>query len=354
MNPTDEVDDLLTRAGARWRADQPSAPEPDLDHILGGRRSPRRWVPALAAAGVAAIAAAALIVLPDGAKEPAAGPPPATSDSPQAFAAGNQVPNDELLVRDGDRVEVSGQVIAAPGKEPVFCAPLPKPAIGWPKGKEPAPTCEAQYAVTLKNFDLTKLADATAIKGVRTGITHLTGTWTGRTIKVTDQTIPQEQSTTAELNIPPDEVPCPAPAGGWPAVPNNIDKAAVATFLDSHADQVANPSVLYPKGRAPGAPEVFTIGVAHGDLAAFRTAFEKVYDGNLCVHPVKLSKTELDRIGTAVADLFPKGFGVYGSGSGEVDKVSVSALVYDEALKTALTPIGLENLELEVAVKPVR
>ena len=42
MNPTDEVDDLLTRAGARWRADQPSAPEPDLDRMLGGRKRPRR------------------------------------------------------------------------------------------------------------------------------------------------------------------------------------------------------------------------------------------------------------------------------------------------------------------------
>ena len=80
MNPTDEVDDLLTRAGARWRADQPSAPEPDLDHIVGGRRRPRRWVPALAAASVAAIAAAALIVLPDGANEPAA------TDTPKAYS----------------------------------------------------------------------------------------------------------------------------------------------------------------------------------------------------------------------------------------------------------------------------
>ena len=74
MNPTDEVDDLLTRAGARWRADQPSAPEPDLERMLGGCRRPRGWVPALAAASVAAIAAAALTVLPGGDKEPVAGP----------------------------------------------------------------------------------------------------------------------------------------------------------------------------------------------------------------------------------------------------------------------------------------
>jgi hypothetical protein len=43
-----------------------------------------------------------------------------------------------------------------------------------------------------------------------------------------------------------------------------------------------------------------------------------------------------------------------GGGSFEEDKAGVSALVYDEALKTALTPIGLDDLKLEVAVKPVR
>jgi hypothetical protein len=106
MNPTDEVDDLLTRAGARWRADQPSAPEPDLDRILGGGRRPRRWVPALAAASVAAIAAAALTVLPDGDKQPAA--------TTQSIAQGNKAPYDDLLVRDGDQVTATGRVIVAP------------------------------------------------------------------------------------------------------------------------------------------------------------------------------------------------------------------------------------------------
>ena len=65
MSPTDEVDDLLKEAGARWRAGQPSAPEPDLDRIIRPKK-PRRWVvPALAAASVAAIATAALVFLPD-------------------------------------------------------------------------------------------------------------------------------------------------------------------------------------------------------------------------------------------------------------------------------------------------
>jgi hypothetical protein len=50
MNPTDEVDDLLAKAGAQWRAGQPSAPEPDLGRITaaGADRRFRRWVPAVA------------------------------------------------------------------------------------------------------------------------------------------------------------------------------------------------------------------------------------------------------------------------------------------------------------------
>jgi len=348
MNPTDEVDDLLTRAGARWRADQPSAPEPDLDHILGGRRRPRRWVPALAAASVAVIAAAALIVLPDGSGKP-------SGDAPQAFAQGNQAPYDDVLVRDGDQVQASGQVIAAGGQDPLFCAPVPKLTDpGWATGDESAPTCPAQYAVTLKNLDLAKLADAKTINGVLSGYAVLTGTWSGRTIDVREQTKPQTRATTAELQLPPDQVPCPVPAGGWKPGQIDVDKIAVVTFLEGREDQATDPRVLYPNGHAPGAPEVYTIGVAHGDLAAFRAAFEKVYDGNLCVHQVKFSKTELTRLGTAVGDLIPKGFGVYAAGgSSEEDKVDVSALVYDEALKTALTPIGPEDVNLDVAVKPV-
>ena len=54
-------------------------------------------------------------------------------------------------------------MIAAPGREPVFCPALPQPAIGRPK--EAAPSCPAEYAVTLKNFDLNKLGDAETIQG---------------------------------------------------------------------------------------------------------------------------------------------------------------------------------------------
>jgi len=205
--------------------------------------------------------------------------------------------------------------------------------------------------VTLKNLDPANLADAKTIKGVRTGYAVLTGTWIGRTIDVRDQTLPP---TTVVSEPPPDQVPCPPPAGGWKTTPNTIDKVAISRFLETRQDQATDPRLQYPNGRRPGAPEVYTIGVAHGDLAAFRSAFEKVYAGNLCVHQVKFSEAELMQRATAVGNLIPKGLGVYvAGGSSEEDKMGVSALVYDEPLKTALTPIGLDGLDLNLAVKPV-
>lgn len=343
MNPVDEVDDLLTRAGARWRADQDPPPEPDLEFLMSGGRKHRRWVPALAAASVAAVAAGVIAVLP--------GPQP-TTGAPQTFAHGNQAPYDDLLVRDGDRVEATGQVVVEPGKDPVFCPRLPRPVSEQPWLTE-APVCPAQYVVKLKNLDLDKLTPAKPT-GTKAIAVTLTGTWSDRTIDVRTQTVPKVRSTTAELSLPPDQVPCPAPAGGWSTKPNVYDKFAIDKFITPREDQANDPQVLYPKGRTPGAPEVYTIGVAHGDLAAFRTAFQKVYGGNLCVHRVKFSKNELTRIGTAVFALIPKGLGVYGGGPAAEDKVGVSAVVYDDALKTALTPIGLDNLDILVAIRPLR
>jgi hypothetical protein len=311
-----------------------------MDSTGGG---PRRWVPALVAAGVALVGSAVMVVLPDG----------SSGAAEQAFASGNQMPNDELLVRDGDRVQAAGQVIIAPGRDVVLCAPVPRPMVAQ-TGPEAAPTCPAQYAVTLKGFDPRRLGVAETIQGVRVGYTTLTGIWTHRTIEVTDQTVPQSESTSLEGHPSPDVVPCPTPAGGWKTVPNDIDKVAVAKFIDAHKDQAGEPRLMYPNGHLPGEPEVYTVGVAHGSLATFRRALEKVYDGNLCVHQVKLSQTDLTRIVTAAGALMPKNLGVYAASEADIDKVTIGALVYDEALKTALTPAGLDNLQLNVAVKPAR
>lgn len=354
MNPTDEVDDLLTRAGARWRADQPSVPEPDLERMLGGRRRPRAWVPALAAASVVAIAAAALSVLPNGGEAPA--PPTAQSnqaETPQVRAEGTTPSNDDLLVRPGDKVQVSGDIIAVPGKPVVFCPPYPRTAIGYPPGQEPAPSCPDNLAVTLKGANLDQLTSPQTIKGVRTGTAAVIGIWgADRSIEVQEHKAP-----VVPVQKPSPPLPCAAPAGGWVSKPSNINSTAVTNFLTAHADQVAGAVMHYPKGTSRGAPLVVMIGVAHGDLNAFRTAFEKVYQGNLCVAPVLLSRTDNERISQQMGDVMSRQeLGIISAGGSGSDggRAHVQMVAYTEQVKAALTPIGLDVLEVGPAVKPVK
>jgi hypothetical protein len=232
MNPSDKVDDLLAKAGSQWRAGQPSAPEPDLDRITDqtGRR-PRYWAPVLAAASVLVIAAtAALVVLP-GKEKP-------TADPVQTLATGNGMDQARLLVRNGDRVEVDGQVIAAPGKPVLYCAPHSQPAIGYLPGMEPAPACPAGLEVKLTGVDLDRLSSPSTVKRVRTGQAHLTGIWTDRAIAVQNQSAPR--SGTPDYWLP--QVPCKEPPGGWKL--GNVNEPispAVTAFVNARLDQLAEP-----------------------------------------------------------------------------------------------------------------
>jgi hypothetical protein len=296
------------------------------DRVESGTPSTRRrWVPALAAVVVVILAGGLLVLSADR--------PGGLAPVARSVAESNQ---SGLLVRDGDRVEATGRVIG--DHAPVLCPLLPQAVTS---GAAHPPVCPAQYAVALKNLDVTKLSGSRVVT--------VTGTWRKRSIDVQTQAIPQARSTAA-----PDQVPCPAPVGGWSTAPNVVDGTAISRFLAARAGQVTDPALLYPEGRLPGAPEVYTIGVAHGDPAAFRRTFETMYDGNLCVHRARFSKTELTRMAAAVSELIPRGLGVYAAGLAARDKVSVSALVYDGALQNALAPIGPETVDLAVTVRPLR
>jgi hypothetical protein len=356
MNPTDKVDDLLAEAGAQWRASQPSAPEPDLDRITGtkAKHPKRRWlIPTLAAASVAAIATAALTILPDH-NEPAVAPP-ASKATPQTAEGTTQAGRpsvDDLLVRNGDKVEVNGQIVAAPGKDPLFCPRLPSTLPVFAPGKEPAPSCPAGLSVKLSGLDVSKFGE---IKGVRTGEAHVTGTWNDAAITV------EQQSAYVPPVQPPDDIDqprCPAPAGGWPYQVSNLMSRPVQAFLNARESQISGPILRYPEGRARKKPVVIEIGVAHGDLAAFRSAFEQVYQGNLCVVATKYSRAEQESLSTQVGELLVKVPGAYaGGGVGmgtDMTGIPISLLVVTEQVKTALSPLGLQNLHVVPDVRPVR
>jgi hypothetical protein len=358
MNPTDKVDDLLAKAGAEWRASQPSAPEPDLDRITGGTgRSKRRWlVPTLAAASVAAIAVAALTVLPDN-NEPAVAPPANSSPTPQlaqGSAPAGKPGAKDLLVSDGDKVEVNGQVIAAPGQDPVYCQVFARvtPANQSTTSEEPAPNCGTR-GIKLIGFDPAKLTDSQTIKGVRIGNARMVGIWKDRTITVEEQT-PYRQPP----GWTPDALACPAPPGGWKSKPSNFSTKQVQNFLKAKENVISGTRLKYPAGQGRTAPVVIAIGVAKGDLEAFRTTFETIFTGNLCVFQGKVSLTEnnllTDRIGDVMGSRKDLEISS-GGGQGPDDGTStISLLVVDQKVLDAFTPIGLDKLTFEPEVKPVR
>jgi len=269
----------------------------------------------------------------------------------QSIADGNKQDNDALLVKPGDRVQVSGLVIAAPGKAAVFCPVEGGPDVGYPPGQEPAPTCQPEFSVTLNGVDLDRLSEPKTTKGVRGGRAKLVGTWGNGSIDVQEQTAPDAP---VQWSFPP--LPCPAPAGGWVSKPSNVNSPAVTTFLAAHADQIFGPVMHYPNGSARNAPVVVMVGVAHGELAPLRHALEQVYRGNLCVSPVLLSRTDNDRLVNRVTALMHrKELGVLTTGGSDPDggRAPVSMIAYTPAVKAALAPIGLDLIRVVPAVTPV-
>jgi hypothetical protein len=154
------------------------------------------------------------------------------------------------------------------------------------------------------------------------------------------------------------ELQCPVPPGGWKSKPSNVLSTAVNTFLAAHADQIDGPIFRYPNGTSRGAPVVILIGIAHGDASVFRAAFEKVYQGNYCVVPVLLSRSDNERVSTAIGDAMSKDktLGIYGgSGAGIYGgRAMAQAVAYTPEVKAALAPIGLDLIQIQPQVRPVR
>ncbi len=348
----DDVDRLLTEAGARWRADQPAPPEPDLSRLDAHRA--RRW-PAIAAAaaGVAVVASGAVIL---------AGNPHSRPSPGSAVAGGDATAVDPatLVVHDGDLVEATGQVIAAPGKPVVYCAPHAETAIGYLPGHEPAPTCQEGLAVTLVGVDLDRLSDARTVKGVRVGQATLRGTWQERTITVTEQSPPghpQYRSTG-----PPEKPPCAAPPGGWqPGELSGLD--ALDGYLNQHPDRFGGLWIGWPDGYPSGPTDgpdyagrtqVAVVEVVTGDLEAAQRELAAIFAGNLCVARGRITLAEAARVRMLVERLMDdRGTGISSAGGAGQYGVTVQLTVLDERLYGAFARIGLDALDLQPAVRPV-
>jgi hypothetical protein len=270
----------------------------------------------------------------------------------QGSAAAGKPTADDLLVRNGDKAEVNGDIVAAPGKDAMYCPPEMQTAPLVDPATQPAPSCD-DTGVKLIGLDPARITDLKTVKGVSVGSAHVVGIWKDKTITVEEQTAYRKPPAWA-----PDAVACSAPAGGWPSKPSNIESKPVQDFLDAHQDQISGTRLKYPAGQSRKAPVVIAIGVAHGDLAAFRKTFETIYQGNLCVYRGKVSLTDNYRITDSVNNLLTgrNDLGITASGGQGPDDgtVPMSLLVLDEKARDTLAPLGLANFEFTVDVRPVR
>lgn len=313
----------------------------------------RRWIPLAAAACVAAVAVIVAI----------AGLPKASQNG-QASGRGERP---LYLVADGDRVEVTGMVIAAPGQPVIYCPPLLSPAR--PSSAE-APECGADLAVTLTGVDVGALVKPTTTSaGVTFGYARVRGIWQSRTIAVDEQSAPPMDALTG----PPDNdtVPCPAPAGGWP-VPDpprrQLPSAdAVKRYVDQHPDRFGAAWVAFPEGmNRPTAawtvPAVLVVTVLDGAVDEARNELQPLYDGTLCVSRSGVTRTRLVAAAKAGETLLldtRNGIWV-SSGVGPTDEltaregpIEVHLLVVDDRLFAEYERIGLDLFDLRPAITRV-
>ncbi len=307
----------------------------------------------LAAASVAAIAvAAAVTVLPD------------RSGSPEAVAGGGGGGEAQYLVRDGDRVEVTGKVIAAPERAVVYCPPVSAPSSSG----DDAPSCPADSAVTLTGVDLGRLAEPGTKDGVRFGYARLRGIWHDQTIAVDEQSMPAANA----LYGPPDTdpVPCPEPAGGWPVPdpPRNDlpSTAAVERLAAQQPERFGATWIAFPDGMPRTArpwtvPVVLVVNLLDGDVDRARRDLQPLYDGTLCVSSGDVTTSRLREAahkGESLARDSRNGIvaisGVGPDGQYTGGPVAVSLLVVDEHLYGEFQTIGLDLLNLHPAVRPIR
>ncbi|GAA4969245.1 hypothetical protein GCM10025331_72900 [Actinoplanes utahensis] len=278
----------------------------------------------------------------------APGPAPAApSASPAADMA-------RLIVRDGDLVEASGTVLAAPGGPVRFCAPAPTTAIG---GGPPVPDCSV--GVPVLGVDLNRLAEAGRYEKTRFGRARLRGEWRSGTLRVTEQGPP-----VAATLEPAEPTPCRPPDGGWQRGPLG-DTNRVFEYVESrHPDRFRRPWVTYPRGATrdetpmAGATEVLVIEVVRGDVDGARRDLAALYAGNLCVVGRAGAKSLADQRGlheavqpelTAIME--DAANGVYASGS--EDTVSVEMLMLTPALHGRLTAISADGITAVPWLRPL-
>jgi hypothetical protein len=323
----EDVRTMLRRAGDRAHEVADLAERAAVQ----AQRRRRGWmVAAAAAAGACAFAVVIAAVLSNG-----GGP----SGTPVAGATSVR---DDLVVREGDPVEVTGVVDAEAGKPVMICSRFPHPT----PSNAGRTRCSGQEPVTLTGFDVDRLDPADQSVTVR-------GLWNHGTIAVTSQSAPLPDESEEPVDIP-----CAAPLGGWKPGSDPAGMGKVERYLRQHADRFGMYWIGAP-GPDPnsGATAVVVVPVVTGDLEAERAELGKLFAGNLCVIRGRVSAAEAERLFGAIQQLSSDPVndfrGTGGLSSGD-RPVRLRPVVVNEHFYLELAKLGLDKMDIKPFVKPVR
>jgi hypothetical protein len=274
------VDELVSKAGRRWRATLP--PPPDLDVLVAGveNRRKSRLLPLASLAVTVTVAAVILgsLVLRQRSTSPVASPGLDWTSSDYQAAT----------VHPGDRVTATGMVIAYPGEHLEIC--LPGAVAGVGGGEPHAPFACGLFRAPLDGLDQNTLPGRSEAGGAVYSPSRLTvqGTWTGTSITVSSVDV-----ATSEPPASSGGIPCPTPAVGWPKPPADLEEAVrpLSDAITAHPDQYS----AYWGGDSGGLTPTLAVAIVGtvGDPDAVRPALESVYPYGVCVVKVKYSATDL-------------------------------------------------------------
>jgi hypothetical protein len=316
-----DVDELLRADGRRWRGAQPAPPEPDMRRIATARAL--RWQPLAAAAAALVVLVGAAVI---GLAATHRGHLPTTG--PGSPRPSGPVPLDRLVIRDGDLIATSGQVLALPGKPVRFCPPtaftLGPPT---PDGEVP-PYCTD--GVTLIGADLRRLAGRVERAGAVWGDARIEGRYSRGTVQVTAQGPPNRAEEDPSGAVTEDErPPCAAPPGGWQSAGTGIAGSwQVQEYIQSHPDRFGQIEFASPNGDRPDSgslTEVVVVGAV--DPVRAERELRTMYSGNLCVFRVAHSVSEVfgarSRLGSAASRTGTPAYGITDYHDGTVRAIVV-------------------------------
>ncbi len=266
-----------------------------------------------------------------------AGPPTGSATPPVTDS------HDRLVLRVGQRVSASCRVVAVPGRPVRFCAPVPEPAIGYTRGHEPAPTyCD--QGVDVEGVNLSTLSNRFEKAGAVRGFASLDVVYRGHGVVSVVHQAPRrvpEQS-----DNPPEQVPCPAPTGGWPvgAKDENLDSTALESYTNAHPGAVVMPAFL-----RPSRTQVLAYVLTATDPAPVAADLRPAYGKRLCVVRSRYTKGQITRAADAFAvwtgPVYVVGGGSLGPDAQPVVDVELTAVTPDMAALADRQPDGLVRLQ---------